>query len=160
MTETPEPTAASGPRHGSRLWLPAAGVLFTLAFISVYGGLVAHGIDHAVPVRVAPGSEPKSAVHPLGVLAAIDQRFTVWVVARNARVLLRRPLDLFAAEQCYPARNSLAFGEPAITLGILGVPAYLLTRDPVATFNLVLMSLALISAFAIESGPAEAPPGD
>ncbi len=78
-----------------------------------------------------------------------DQRFSVWVIARNARALLHDPLHVFEAETCHPVRRSLALGNPALTSGLLGLPAYLATGDPVATFNFALVAMLLASAMAM-----------
>jgi hypothetical protein len=59
------------------------------------------------------------------------------------------PLHLFDAESCFPVEQSLALGEPALSLGIQGMPAYLLTREPIAIYNLVLMALPLISGLSL-----------
>jgi hypothetical protein len=93
-------------------------------------------------------AEPQPAVFWDGV-ATNDLRFVIWLVARNARTLLFRPTALFDAEPCYPARNSLALGEPGISQGVVAMPAYLLTRDPIATYALLLIALPLISALAM-----------
>ena len=82
-------------------------------------------------------------------LMGMDLNFVVGLTARNAFTLLSRPSRIFDAEQCYPAQNTLALGEPMLTQGLVGVPAYLLTGDPVATFNLVLLAITLLSAFAM-----------
>jgi hypothetical protein len=85
----------------------------------------------------------------LNVLTLPDHRFTVWNVSRNAYTLATPHTRLFNAEQCHPAPNSLAFGHALITLGILGVPAYLATGDPVITYNFAFIALMLISAMAM-----------
>ena len=56
---------------------------------------------------------------------------------------------IFDAEICHPAEQSLALGEPVLTLGLLGAPAWLAIRDPVGTFNFVVIALPLISALAM-----------
>jgi hypothetical protein len=83
------------------------------------------------------------------VIGTSDLKFVVGTTARNAFTLLNRPWRLFDAEQCYPTDKALALGEPMISQGVLGMPAYLLTRDPVATFNLVLIGITLLSALAM-----------
>lgn len=78
-----------------------------------------------------------------------DQRWVVWAVSRNARTFLERPARIFDAEICHPAARSLTLGEPVLTLGLLGAPAWLATGDPVGTFNFVVIALPLISALAM-----------
>lgn len=82
-------------------------------------------------------------------MAQSDLRFVVWVVSRNAYTLLTRPWRLFDAEQCHPAANALALGEPAITLGLLGTAGYAVSRDPIATFNWVLLAIGFAAPFAM-----------
>jgi hypothetical protein len=82
-------------------------------------------------------------------LGAADQRFTVALIARDAHALLTHPTRLFHAEQCFPAANALALGESGIPLGIIGSPAYLWSRDPVATYNFVVLAVPLISAVSM-----------
>lgn len=83
------------------------------------------------------------------VIGASDLKFAVGTTARNAFTLLARPSRLLDAEPCYPTENALALGEPMIAQGVVGMPAYLLTRDPVATFNLVLLGITFFSALAM-----------
>jgi hypothetical protein len=83
------------------------------------------------------------------VIGASDLKFAVGTTARNAFTLLARPSRLLDAEACYPTENALALGEPMIAQGVVGMPAYLLTRDPVATFNLVLLGITFFSALAM-----------
>ena len=89
------------------------------------------------------------ALEKLDVLTVADHRFTVWAISRNAYTLATLHTKLFDAEQCYPVPNSLAFGHPFITLGMLGVPAYLATGDPIITYNFAFFALVLLSAMAM-----------
>jgi hypothetical protein len=83
------------------------------------------------------------------VLHVTDLRFVIGLTARNAFTLLKHPTRLFDLESCYPTTNALAYGEPMITPGLLGVPAYWLSSDPLVTFNLVVLGITLISGFAM-----------
>jgi hypothetical protein len=87
--------------------------------------------------------------HPGGPLGAIDQRFVAWLASRNAWTLLHRPGALFDAEPCYPERNALTLGEPGIALGIATLPAWIATRDPIASYDLALATLALVGSLAL-----------
>lgn len=76
-----------------------------------------------------------------------DQSLTAWGVSRNARTILTAPGALFQAEQCYPLQNSLTLGEHMVGDGLLGALPYLLTRNPILTYNAVaLLSLWLAAA--------------
>jgi hypothetical protein len=119
-----------------------AGAL-ALAF-SAYCGSDLERVAPAVPRPNAPPAD-----HPGGPLGAIDQRFVAWLVARNAWTLIHRPLALFEAEPCYPEPRALTLGEPGITLGLVGIPAWLATSDPVATYDLALPTLAVLGGLAL-----------
>jgi hypothetical protein len=102
--------------------------------------------------RMAPAvrrPDTAAADHPGGPLGAIDQRFVAWLAARNAWTLLHHPLALFEAEPCYPERGALALGEPGIALGVASIPAWIATRDPVATYDLALATLAIVASVAL-----------
>jgi len=125
------------------------GVTLALAFAlgSAFGSYCGSDLSRMAPaVRRADAPE---AGHPGGPLGAIDQRFVAWLAARNAWTLLHRPAALFEAEPCYPERNALTLGEPGIALGIAAIPAWIATRDPVATYDLALATLALVGFLAL-----------
>jgi len=131
-------------RHGGTL---AAALVLVCALASVFGPYLGSDLERMAPAvrrRHAP-----AAGHPGGPLGAIDQRFVAWLVARNAWTLLHRPLALFEAEPCYPERNALTLGEPGIALGVVAIPAWIATRDPVATYDLALPILALLGSLAL-----------
>ena len=56
---------------------------------------------------------------------------------------------IFDAEQCFPASRSLALGDPAITLGLLGIPVWVLSGDPILTLNVVTLAVNLLAALAM-----------
>lgn len=78
-----------------------------------------------------------------------DTTFVAWLVGRNARVLLGRPWRLFDAEHCAPTANSLALSEPLVTLGLLATPAWLLSGDPIVTYNAALLTMRVVMALAL-----------
>ncbi len=144
----PVPEPAAPPIGSGRRWTLAALLVFACATASLL-----HGCWGRSPAEVAPVGIPER----LGLaeddythrILRFDHRFTVWLVARNAYTLLHRPGALFDAEPCHPAGNALAFGEPAIALGLLGTPAWLLTGDPVTSYNAVLLAFLLIAPYAM-----------
>lgn len=81
--------------------------------------------------------------------ARVDTRFVVWLVARNARTWVTGPARLFDGEICHPTERSIALGEPAFTLGLVGVPAWWATRDPIWTFNFVSVAIVALGALAM-----------
>ena len=119
-------------------------MLFVAATAVWCGDLAREGLTKSVPVVHAPDIPSSGEVRRLN-----DQRLLVYLVSRNARTLATRPGRLFDARHCFPARQSLAYSEGAIALGVVGVPFELLVGDPVAVFNLVLLSITLIAAFSM-----------
>ncbi|MGH0032543.1 MAG: hypothetical protein ACQGVC_22355, partial [Myxococcota bacterium] len=78
-----------------------------------------------------------------------DAEFQAFLVARNARTLATRPHRLFDTEHCAPAEDTLAYGIPMVTLGALGIPAALLSDEPVLVYNAAIVLLNVLSAFAM-----------
>lgn len=78
-----------------------------------------------------------------------DATFESWLVARNARTLATRPHRMFDAEHCAPAENTLTLGIPMLTQGVLAMPASAVSREPVLVYNLSIVLLGLVSAFAM-----------
>ena len=126
--------------RASRVAIALAVLLFGLA--SVFGELLLSDLSRTAPMPVLAHKE-------LTLAKAPDQRFSAWLTARNAHTLRTQPSRLFEAEACFPARNSLAYGEPMITLGIVGIPSSLVSGDPLVVFNTVLIAIVVISAFAM-----------
>jgi hypothetical protein len=73
----------------------------------------------------------------------------VWLTAHGAHALLHHPLTFFDAEGCFPGEKTLAYGETGLTLGLAALPVFLLTGDPVASFNSVVLLLSWIAAFSM-----------
>ncbi len=135
------------PRWRSKLWSGAAVLLLCLSLATLFGPVLSGDLREVVPIVARSQGDALPA--PWRVLAEADQQFVTWGVSRNSYTLIEHPTKLFDTEQCYPAPNALALGEPMITLGLLGVPAYLVSRDPVVTYNLVLIAVVAISALAM-----------
>jgi hypothetical protein len=68
-----------------------------------------------------------------------DGRFSVWNVAWVARTLTTAPGELFDANIFYPHPNALAFSEPNLVAGVLAIPVWLLTGNPLAAANSVVI---------------------
>jgi acetyl esterase/lipase len=66
-----------------------------------------------------------------------DQRFVAAAVAGNARRILTTPWNLFESGFCHPTPHAVTLGEHMFGSGLLGVPAYLLSGDPIVTMNVV-----------------------
>ncbi len=124
-----------------RAWLALAVVVFALATCDRYAAVLEGGLRETIPTRIA--------TRRWGPQIRMDHRFVVWAVARNAHTLVTRPTHLFDAEQCFPDTNTLALGEPVIAMGVLGIPAWVVSGDPVLTYNTVLFLMSLCAALAM-----------
>jgi hypothetical protein len=87
------------------------------------------------PLVTAPGR--------LGRTTTMDGLYSIWNVAWVARTIVTHPLSLFDANIFYPHRDALAYSEANIVAGIVGIPAWLLTRNAYAAH-----SSAVLFAFA------------
>lgn len=153
---SPEPAGGPAgpgrrPAAGSRAWreLAVATVVFALAAAWVMGDLAGRDPTRFAIANVSeqPTEGPRrEAWHTLGLN---DLRFVTWQIARNARVLPTRPWRFFDAGMCHPAENAMAFGPSAFTLGVLGMPAWWWSRDPVLSWNWTLFAVTLAAALGM-----------
>ncbi len=72
-------------------------------------------------------------------LGRYDESMVMAVVIRNAETLLRAPGELFGVGQCFPLRRPHTLGEHMLGEGLLAVVPYALTREPILTYNIVLL---------------------
>lgn len=80
-------------------------------------------------------------------LDSTDGRWSVWVVSWVAHALTTDPLRVYRANIFYPHTNALAFSEANLVAGALGVPAWLLTQNPMTTHNSVFV-MSFVLSFA------------
>jgi hypothetical protein len=78
-----------------------------------------------------------------------DQRAMLALLIHNTEALTTRPWTLFDGGQCHPLRRSFTLGEHAFVEGLLGVVPYALTRDPIVTYNCVIILGIWIAALAM-----------
>ena len=74
-----------------------------------------------------------------------DGRWSIWVVSWVAHALTTDPAQLFRANIFYPHQDALAYSEANIAAGVVGVPVWLLTKNPDATHNFVLLVSFVVS---------------
>ena len=74
-----------------------------------------------------------------------DGRWSIWVVSWVAHALTTDPAQLFRANIFYPHQDALAYSEANIAAGVVGVPVWLLTKNPYATNNFVLLVSFVVS---------------
>ncbi len=89
----------------------------------------------------------------VGRIDSGDGQWSLWCVTWVAHALTSDPANLFNANIFYPHRYTLAYSEANIVPGILGIPAYLITGNPFATHNSVVL-LAFIFSFLTAYGLA------
>ncbi len=133
--------------------MPAvAGLAFVgLAVLGGYAAwswpLAAHLSTHVLVHESAGETGPDIAAPDFSLILANDQNVSMWGAANNARALLRGDwAGLLRQGLCYPMPQSGALGEHMIELGVLAAPWWLLTGEPVATYNLSLLSALVIGA--------------
>ncbi len=78
-----------------------------------------------------------------------DTILNEWVLAWIAHILPQHPLQLFNANIFYPEARTLAFSEHMIVQGVLGLPLFALGVSPLATYNIVLLSGFVLTAFSM-----------
>jgi hypothetical protein len=103
--------------------------------------LVAAALAVAMTWPLAPGLATRGRVD------TYDGYFSLWNVAWVAHSLTTSPARLYDANIFYPHRTTLAYSEANIGAGVLAVPAWLATRNPLAAHNSVVL-LAFVLSFA------------
>jgi hypothetical protein len=78
-----------------------------------------------------------------------DQALVAWQVTRNARTLVTKPWAFFDSSQCYPADCAVTLGEHMLVEGLLGIIPYLLSGDPILTYNIVVVVTIWAAALAM-----------
>ena len=79
-----------------------------------------------------------------GRLDTNDGRWSIWVVSWVVHALTTDPAQLFRANIFYPHPNALAFSEGNIVEGVIGAPAWVLTKNPYTTHNFVFLFAFII----------------
>jgi beta-aspartyl-peptidase (threonine type) len=87
--------------------------------------------------------------HGVVLLDRADQAFTVRAIADNANRLVTAPSTLFATGQCHPFPHPQTLGEHLLGESLLAAAPFALTRDPILTFNAVVLLSLLVPALAM-----------
>ena len=111
------------------------GPLRELALVALGFSVLTIGLTY--PLALHPGT--------LGRTDNADGQFAIWNVTWVARTIVVDPLHLFDANIFYPHRWTLAYSETNLGSGLVAVPAYWLTRNPYAAFNIVLLGSFVMS---------------
>jgi hypothetical protein len=81
-----------------------------------------------------------------------DGMYAVWNVAWVARAVTTDPLGVFDSNIFHPHGNTLAYSESNIGAGVIGAPVWMLTNNPFATYNTVVLvgfALSFICTYAL-----------
>ena len=81
-----------------------------------------------------------------GRLDSGDALYSIWNVAWVGHALTTNPFQVFNANIFHPHFNTLAFSEANLVAGALGAPMWLLTGNPHATSNFVILLSFILSA--------------
>jgi hypothetical protein len=124
-------------------WFVAATIIFSGFTAWCFWGFFRGGLSVVAPL------EHWGKAAETVPLRGWDQRYAIWATVRNARAFLSPGQPFFDAGQCYPAHDSLALGHGVFVLGFLGIPATILSGDPLVVYNIVLLTLALTAPLAM-----------
>lgn len=97
---------------------------------------------------IATGADPPKAWQQI---IAADQKLVVAVVAAHGRTLATGPAALLDGPQCHPLRHALMMGQHELGEGMLGVVPWLLSRDPVVTYNVVMLLSIVLPGLAMHA---------
>ena len=81
----------------------------------------------------------------VGRIDTNDGRWSIWVVSWVAHALTTDPGHLFRANIFFPHQDALAYSEANLAAGLLGAPVWVVTKNPYATHNFVLMLSFVVS---------------
>jgi hypothetical protein len=107
-----------------------------LAVVLVAGALLATALTYPLAFKIGHAGRVDNG----------DGQLSIWNVAWVARTIVVDPLHVFDANIFYPHRGTLAFSENNMGAGLLAIPAYWLTRNPVFAHNVVVLVAFTLSA--------------
>jgi hypothetical protein len=104
------------------------------------------------PVLDAPTEKLLGRSEPgIASLARGDQFMVLSVVVRNARLLLSRPWDLREEGHCHPTPRAYTLGEHMLGNGVLAALPYVLSQDPILSYNAIIVLTLWLPALAMYS---------
>ncbi|HXJ33121.1 MAG TPA: discoidin domain-containing protein [Candidatus Eisenbacteria bacterium] len=91
---------------------------------------------------------PSGLAHTIPAFSGLagDALFHTWGTNHVSRTILVDPLHLFEAGIFHPARHTLAYGDHMIGEGLLGLPIWLATGNPLLEFNLLTLASFVLCA--------------
>jgi hypothetical protein len=133
------------PRRRRPPWLPyvLAGLAYTALVIAWSWPLALHLDTHAA-IRADAWDSPAGIA-----LLAHDQKYGISGAGRNAASILAGDFDaLIDQALCHPIPQSATLGEHMIELGVLSLPGYALSNDPIVAYNTACWLLVVIAGVA------------
>lgn len=112
--------------------------------VSVSEALTALGAAVLLAVVMTWPVAPK--MHRAARIDSTDAMYAMWNVAWVARAVTSQPGELFNANIFHPHEGTLAYSEGNIGAGVLGAPAWALTKNVYTTYNSVVL-LGFILSF-------------
>lgn len=76
-----------------------------------------------------------------------DPLLNTWIIAHDIRTIFTSPTSLFDGNIMYPARDVLTYSEHLVSLSLIGAPVYFVTKSPLITYNFLLITGFIMSAF-------------
>lgn len=132
---------ALAPPPTPRTWVRALAIA---ALLYAVASLLA-----VAPILPAPSRLVTGLANGPRVLDRTDQQMVLATIVGNARRLVSRPGLLRDEGQCFPLPKAYALGEHMFGEGVLAAPAWLLSRDPILSFNSMLVLRLWIPAMAM-----------
>lgn len=120
-------------------------VLLTVAGVALWSWPLPRQLStHALEVTASPVHRNEAG---WDLILENDQNLSIWGAASNARALAAGdPAALIHQGQCYPAPRAASLGEHMIELGILALPWWMLSGDPLVAYNLALLASMILGA--------------
>lgn len=130
---------AAAPRARVHL---AVAALYLLAALWTYRAVLPE-------VRTALPLPPDRADSHRTATMGGDLRLVVALLIHDARAFLGYPARLFDGVQCYPLPSATTLGEHVIAEGLLAVPTYFVTGDPIVSYNVTLIVVLWVGALSM-----------
>ena len=83
------------------------------------------------------------------LLGQFDQQMVLYMVARNADLLVSDPAGLFGVGQCFPFPASFTLGEHAFVEGAMAALPLALTGEPILAYNFMLWVGYILAGFSM-----------
>lgn len=76
-----------------------------------------------------------------------DPLFISWNLSWNVHKLFSDPIHLFDTNIFYPNKNTLAYSEHIFGLSMLAIPVFLITDNPIVSYNILILISFVFSGF-------------